>query len=252
MVTVSEQVTDGNGHSPLAVELARLRAENAQLLRLLNLTRQEAAPPGPRQSGLFEAPPGLVHADSPPEAKVALFGALFAARTDVYAVRGENTRTGKAGWLPAVRGGWRKSVTPGRTPSSTSVSFSQRCKQDSEIPKSLAICDSGASPFRATATTSRRNSMGNALGMMNILPARSKSSQARSQPGWGQSHLTSYAGRAPASWPASRRQSTDRPRWRRLVLPKMACKVTLLAGSITQPQSLSNVCSMTSVSAGWM
>jgi superfamily II DNA or RNA helicase len=110
VVTVSEQVTDGDGHSALAVELARLRAENARLLRLLNLTRQEAAPPGPWQSGLFEAPPGLVHADSPPEAKVALFGALFAARTDVYAVRWENTRTGKAGWLPAVRGGWRKGV----------------------------------------------------------------------------------------------------------------------------------------------
>ena len=110
VVTVSEQVTDDNGHSALAVELARLRAENARLLRLLNLTRQEAAPPGPWQSGLFEAPPGLVHADSPPEAKVALFGALFAARTDVYAIRWENTRTGKAGWLPAVRGGWRKGV----------------------------------------------------------------------------------------------------------------------------------------------
>lgn len=110
MVTVSEQVADGNGYSALAVELARLRAENARLLRLLKLTRQEAAPPGPWQSGLFEAPPGLVHADSPPEAKVALFGALFAARTDVYAVRWENTRSGKAGWLPAVRGGWRKGV----------------------------------------------------------------------------------------------------------------------------------------------
>jgi hypothetical protein len=30
--------------------------------RLLKLTRREAAPPGPAQSGLFEAPPGLVHA----------------------------------------------------------------------------------------------------------------------------------------------------------------------------------------------
>ena len=77
MVTLSEQVTDGNRHSALAVELARLRAENARLLRLLNLTRQEATPPGPWQSGLFEAPPGLVHADSPPQAKVALFGALY-------------------------------------------------------------------------------------------------------------------------------------------------------------------------------
>ena len=36
--------------------------------------------------------------------------ALFAARADVYAVRWENARTGKAGWLPAVRGGWGKAV----------------------------------------------------------------------------------------------------------------------------------------------
>ena len=42
---------------------------------------------------------------------------------------------------------------------------SQRCRQDSQIPKSFAICDSGASPFRATATTSRRNLTGNAFGM---------------------------------------------------------------------------------------
>jgi len=50
-------------------------------------------------------------------------------------------------------------VTPGLTPSSMSASLSQRCKQDSEIPKSFAICDSGAWPLRATATTSRRNSL---------------------------------------------------------------------------------------------
>jgi superfamily II DNA or RNA helicase len=110
VVTVTERLADGNGHSAVAVELERLRAENARLLCLLKLTRREAAPPGPAQSRLFEAPPGLVHAGSPSEAKVALFGALFAARTDVYAVRWENARAGKAGWLPAVRGGWRKGV----------------------------------------------------------------------------------------------------------------------------------------------
>jgi hypothetical protein len=110
VVTVSERLTGGNLPSAVDGELARLRAENARLLRLLQLTRRDAAPPGPGQSGLFEAPPGLVHAGSPPKAKVALFGALFAARTDVYAVRWENARTGKAGWLPAVRGGWRKGV----------------------------------------------------------------------------------------------------------------------------------------------
>jgi hypothetical protein len=91
-------------------ELARLRTENARLLRLLKLTPQQAALPGPAQAGLFEAPPGVVHHGSPPAAKVAFFGALFAARTDVYAVRFDNRRTGKAGWVPAVRGGWRKGV----------------------------------------------------------------------------------------------------------------------------------------------
>jgi superfamily II DNA or RNA helicase len=94
----------------LAGELAALRAENARLLRLLKLTRREAAPPGPAQAGFFEAPPGTVHAGSPPEVKVALFGALFAARTDIYAVSWQNARTGQKGWLPAVRGGWRKGV----------------------------------------------------------------------------------------------------------------------------------------------
>jgi superfamily II DNA or RNA helicase len=94
----------------VARELAELRAENARLLRLLKLTRTEAAPPRPAQAAIFEAPPGPVHAGSPAAEKVAFFGALFAARTDIYAVRWENARTGSAGWLPAVRGGWRKGV----------------------------------------------------------------------------------------------------------------------------------------------
>jgi superfamily II DNA or RNA helicase len=51
-----------------------------------------------------------VHAGSPAAAKVKFFAALFAARPDVYALRWENARTGRAGWIPAVRGGWRKGV----------------------------------------------------------------------------------------------------------------------------------------------
>jgi hypothetical protein len=62
------------------------------------------------QTHFFEAPPGPVDRQSPPEAKLDFFGQLFAARTDIYAVRWENARTGKAGWLPAVRGRWRKGV----------------------------------------------------------------------------------------------------------------------------------------------
>ena len=42
-------------------------------------------------------------------------------------------------------------------------------QRGSEIPKSFAIWDSGASPLRATATTSPRNSAGKGFGMVTIL-----------------------------------------------------------------------------------
>lgn len=61
-------------------------------------------------------------------------------------------------------------------------SLSQRCRQDSEIPKSLAIWDSGASPLRATATTSFRNSVGKGFGHGDQPSGEDASSQARSQP----------------------------------------------------------------------
>jgi hypothetical protein len=97
---------------PVAVEaeLARLRAENARLLKLLKLSPQQASPPVSGQVAFFDTAPGTVHRWSSQEAKVAFFGALFAARTDVYAVRYDNQRTGKSGWVPAVRGGWQKGV----------------------------------------------------------------------------------------------------------------------------------------------
>jgi superfamily II DNA or RNA helicase len=109
---VSEILDPIDGELPVAVaaELRRLRADNARLLRLLNLTPREATPPGPAQAGFFEAPPGPVHANSAAGEKVAFFGALFAARTDVYAVRYDNSRTGRTGWVPAMRGGFRKGI----------------------------------------------------------------------------------------------------------------------------------------------
>jgi superfamily II DNA or RNA helicase len=101
-----------NGGLPQAVatELARLRAENARLLRLLDLTPGQAALPRPAQFGFFDAPPGPVHGSSTAQEKVAFYGTLFASRTDIYAVRYENHRTGKAGWVPATRGGFHRSV----------------------------------------------------------------------------------------------------------------------------------------------
>jgi hypothetical protein len=87
-----------------------LRAENARLLKMLELSPRQATPPGPAQAGFFDAPPGPVHKDSPNDAKVAFFRALFAARTDIYATRIENSRSGWKGWLPAVRGGWQRGI----------------------------------------------------------------------------------------------------------------------------------------------
>jgi len=57
----------------VAAELARLRAENARLLKMLELSPRQAAPPGPAQAGFFDAPPGPVHKDSSNDAKVAFF-----------------------------------------------------------------------------------------------------------------------------------------------------------------------------------
>jgi superfamily II DNA or RNA helicase len=89
-------------------EVAALRAENARLRRLLDLTPEQARPPAPTQTGLFLDRPGPVTASSSGPDKVRFFRALFAARTDVYAIRWENARTGRSGWSPAVEGGWRK------------------------------------------------------------------------------------------------------------------------------------------------
>lgn len=94
-------------------QMARLTSENARLLRLLELTPAQARPPGPAQTGIFDGPPGLVDATSSPETKIAFFASMFAARSDVYAVNWENARTGRSGWMPAVRGGWRKGVAHG-------------------------------------------------------------------------------------------------------------------------------------------
>lgn len=94
-------------------EVAALRAEVARLNALLRLTPREAGPPGPAQSAIAAPHIGHVTAASQPAAKVALFLDLFATRSDVHAVRWENSRTGRSGWMPATRGRWRKGLGPG-------------------------------------------------------------------------------------------------------------------------------------------
>ncbi len=89
-------------------ELDSLRRENARLRRLLKLTDAEASPARGTQTAWFDKAPGSVDAGSSSRAKVEFYAALFAARRDVYAIRWENTRSGRSGWMPAVEGGWRK------------------------------------------------------------------------------------------------------------------------------------------------
>jgi hypothetical protein len=97
---------ESNDIERLRRELDTLRAENARLVRLLDL-RGDVVPP-PEQPAAALAPPGLVTIGSSSADKLALYRSLFRARADVYAVRWENPRAGKAGWMPAVAGGWRK------------------------------------------------------------------------------------------------------------------------------------------------
>jgi superfamily II DNA or RNA helicase len=89
-------------------EVAALRAEIVRLRRLLDLTPEQARQPASTQTGLFLDRPGPVTASSSGPDKVRFFRTLFAARSDVYAIRWENARTGRSGWSPAVEGGWRK------------------------------------------------------------------------------------------------------------------------------------------------
>ncbi|WP_405427727.1 TOTE conflict system archaeo-eukaryotic primase domain-containing protein [Micromonospora sp. NBC_00617] len=90
-------------------EVERLRAENARLGRLLELRGQDTSA-APEQLSAPVEPPGLVTMASPTRDKLALFADRFRARADVYAVRWDNARTGAAGWMPAVAGGWRKAM----------------------------------------------------------------------------------------------------------------------------------------------
>ncbi len=99
-------------------QIAELRAENERLRGLLGVgTRNEAV--SPWEPTLFVEAEGdacnaPVDRNSPREAKVALFRSLFVGRDEVHALRWENSRSGKAGWSPAVRGGWSNARHPDR------------------------------------------------------------------------------------------------------------------------------------------
>lgn len=101
-------LSDAAGRA-LRRELDELRLDNARLRKLLELTEVESKAAHLAQAVIAAVlHHGPVTMESSPEAKVRLFQDLFRARRDVYAVRWENLRDGRSGWVPAVAGGWRK------------------------------------------------------------------------------------------------------------------------------------------------
>ncbi|WP_245933390.1 DEAD/DEAH box helicase [Arthrobacter livingstonensis] len=121
---MSDNISQDDGQEPLpglaaapdqalARELDGLRMDNARLRKLIELSEAEAKAAQQDQPAFASVttPIGPVTMDSPPETKVRFYQALFHARTDAYATRWENARDGRAGWVPAVAGGWRKGTS---------------------------------------------------------------------------------------------------------------------------------------------
>lgn len=84
-------------------ELESLRADNVRLRRLLKLTEEQSRAASPDQATLTGAPAAPVDMQSTPDEKVRFFPDLFRCRSDVYAVRWENRRDGRSGWMLAIR-----------------------------------------------------------------------------------------------------------------------------------------------------
>ncbi|MFI7664177.1 TOTE conflict system archaeo-eukaryotic primase domain-containing protein [Nocardia sp. NPDC049526] len=88
-------------------ELESLRADNARLRRLLDLTENQARAANPDQTAVSTP----VDMRSAPEAKVRFYLDLFRCRPDIYAIRWENRQDGRSGWMPAIRGRWRTGMS---------------------------------------------------------------------------------------------------------------------------------------------
>ena len=97
-------------------ELETLRADNVRLRRLLELSEEQARAADPDQAALMGAPTAPVDMRSVPEDKIRFYANLFRCRTDVYAIRWENRRDGRSGWMPAIKGQWRKGMSRSEAP----------------------------------------------------------------------------------------------------------------------------------------
>jgi hypothetical protein len=96
--------------------LDTLRADNVRLRRLLRLSEEQARAAASDQATLTGAPASPVTMGSSAADKVRFFFELFRCRTDVYALRWENRRDGRSGWMPAIKGYWRKGMNRADAP----------------------------------------------------------------------------------------------------------------------------------------
>ncbi len=79
--------------------------------RLLQLSEEQARAAASDQATLTGAPESPISMGSSPSDKVRFYFDLFRCRTDVYALRWENRRDGRSGWMPAIKGYWRKGMS---------------------------------------------------------------------------------------------------------------------------------------------
>ncbi|PVE04335.1 TOTE conflict system archaeo-eukaryotic primase domain-containing protein [Streptomyces scopuliridis] len=99
-------------------QIAELTEENRRLRERLGMSTPDTVPerPEPVERPMPPTLPGmpcgsgLPYADavSAPQAKVALFRALFVGRADVYANRWVSAKNGRTGWSPAEENPWDK------------------------------------------------------------------------------------------------------------------------------------------------
>jgi hypothetical protein len=97
-------------------ELADLRADNARLRRLLQLSEAQAQAAANNQATLVGAPESPVGMSFSRADKVRFYFDLFRCGTDIYAVRWENRRDGRSGWVQAIKGYWRKGMSRAEAP----------------------------------------------------------------------------------------------------------------------------------------
>jgi len=109
-------MTITGGRERFPGELDELRADNARLRHLLELTEEQARAARSDQATLTGAPTPPVCMESSPADKVRFYFDLFRCRTDVYAQRWENRKDGRSGWMPAIEGYWRKGMNRADAP----------------------------------------------------------------------------------------------------------------------------------------